>query len=226
MPIGRGTLNQPSHMKSYLFAIALMALASTSADAGNVLVTNFDETSVRQRPISTWWSTPILSGGVVQIGSFTSADPGALIAGLCTLAGLAALLNDFIPFGSSASIGADFSGLYASDQSSPITSDSPLIGKNIYTLIGNNATLATSTNLGIVRHPGTFAADNPVFEGVADISDPGATILFGRLGPGVTTALGMGSPSIMLVDIVCPEPSSAMLLLLGLVGLRARRRRA
>ena len=215
-------------MNKATIVAVLGLLTSVVSHAGNILATNYDEGTLAQRPFSTVAGTPIgLTGasGVVQLGSFTSADPGALIAGLGSPAGLAALLADFISFGTSSSIGSDFPGLYAADKSSPIASDSPLVGKSIYTLIGNNATLAGSTELAIIRDNESFAADNPVFEALADISATSSVILFGSpTGPGFTTALGAATSSLSLAPAV-PEPMSAALLLSGL-ALVARRRRA
>lgn len=207
-------------MKSLIRSLACAILVSSTLHAGNILVTNFDETSNRQMPITTISGTPILMGGVVQVGSFLSGDPSALIAGLNSPAGLATLLSDFISFGSSNAIGSDFVGLYASDKSSPLTVGSPLIGKPIYTMIGNNASLAASTELGIVRHPGSFAADAPVFAGLADLSDPATVILYGGRGAGVSTALGLSTQSLRLG---VPEPSVALLLVLGLATVAGRR---
>jgi len=207
-------------MKSLLRSLACAFLLTSTLHAGNILVTNFDESFGRQMPITTISGNGILTGGVVQIGSFLSGDPSALIAGLTSPAGLAALLSDFISFGSSNAIGSDFVGLYASDKSSPLTAGSPLIGKSIYTLIGNNATLTASTELGIVRHPGSFAADAPVFAGLADLSDPAAVILYGGRGSGVTTALGLSTQSLRLG---VPEPSVALLIVLGLAAVIGRR---
>jgi len=200
-------------MKAFLRSLVLVSLTLATSHAGNVLVTNFDETAGRQLPITTTGDAPILIGGVIQIGTFASGDPSGLIAGLNTPAGLAALLSDFISFGHSTYIGRDFSGLYASDQSVAIPADSALVGKSIYTLIGNAATLAASTGLGIVRHQASFAADNPVFEALADISDPASVVLFGSVGPGVETALGM-SPASLNISNPIPEPSTSALLLL------------
>lgn len=213
--------------KATIVAVLGLLTASVS-QAGNILATNFDEGTSAQLPFSTVAGAPIgLAGGtgIVQLGSFTTADPGALIAGLGSPAGLAALLADFISFGTSSQIGTDFAGLYASDKSSPIASDSPLVGKSIYTLIGNNATLAGSTEMAIIRDDQSFAADNPVFEALADVSASSSVILFGTAGgPGFTTALGAATSSLSLKPVV-PEPMSAALLLSGL-ALAARRRRA
>ena len=212
--------------KATIVAVLGLLTAGVS-QAGNILATNFDEVSGAQRPFSTNAGAPIglTAGGVVQLGSFTTADPGALIAGLGSPAGLAALLADFIVFGSSSQIGADFAGLYAADKSTPIPSDSPLAGKSIYTLVGNNATLAGSTELAIIRDDQSFAADNPVFEALADVSAGSSVILFGSpTGPGFTTLLGPATSSLSL-GVAVPEPMSAALLLSGL-ALVVRRRRA
>ena len=203
--------------KATIVAVLGLLTAGVS-QAGNILATNFDEVSSAQRPFSTNAGVPIglTAQGVVQLGSFTSADPGALIAGLGSPAGLAALLADFIVFGSSSQIGADFAGLYAADKSTPIASDSTLVGKSIYTLVGNNATLAGSTELAIIRDDQSFAADNPVFEALADVSAGSSVILFGSpTGPGFTTLLGPATSSLSL-GVAVPEPMSAALLLSGL----------
>ena len=209
-------------MKSILCSL-LGAIALTGTlQAGNVLVTNFEETSGRQMPISVGNGVGVSIGGVIQIGSFASGDPSALIAGLTSPAGLAALLADFINFGASNTIGSDFSGLYASDKSSPLLAGNPLVGKPIYTLIGNSHTLAGSTDLGIVRHPDAFAADAPVFSALADLSDPAVVVLRGWRGPGFVTALG---PSTESLNISFPEPSVALLLAASLAAVAGRRKR-
>lgn len=205
--------------------VAVLGLMTTSvSQAGNILATNFDEATLAQRPLSTFTGTPILAGGVVQLGTFQSTDPSGLIAGAGTPAGFAALLADFLTFGSTSAIGAFNPGLYGGDKSVPIAGNSPLIGKSIYTLIGNGATLAASGEIALIRDDQSFAVDAPVFAALADISAASSVILIGNAsGPGFSTALGASASSLSLAPV--PEPMSAMLLLSGL-GLMIRRRRA
>ena len=218
-------------MKKTALAV-LFTLVAASAQAGSILATNYNETTGANRPISTVSGAPIaVGGGVVQLGTFnsTGAALDALIAGLAS-GNVSALLADFISYGSTNTIGAfPAEHLYASDKSVAIPGGSPLIGKNIYTLIGNAGTLAGSSEFAIIRDDESFAADAPVFQALADISAPiggGAgqiAVLFGNPnGPSITTALG-AAPSLQLAPI--PEPMSAALLLSSL-ALVARRRRA
>ena len=91
--------------------IALMFSFLSILRGGNVLMTNFDESRGAQVPVSLANGTALLQGGSVQVGSFVGADPAALINGLISPAGLAALLSNFVTFGPAASVGAAFSGL-------------------------------------------------------------------------------------------------------------------
>ena len=209
-------------MKKLLLGAVLALLGGLQLQAGNVLVTNYNEDSGAQLPISLSSGAVLLKGGSVQIGTWT-ADPTALIAGLTSPAGRDALLAAFVTFGATNAIGNDVDGLYQADKSVPIAGNSPLVGQSIYTLIGNNAALGTSDQFAIVKHGVAFAADAPVFAGTADIGLAGSSVLFGSLGgPSITTALG-AAPSLRLNAI--PEPMSVSLLFASL-ALVARRRRA
>ena len=195
-------MKSPNGTRLYFLVIALMVSFLGVAHGGNVLLTNFDESKGTQLPISLSNGTALSQGGAVQVGSFRSGDPAALIGGLVSPAGLVALLSDFLHFGGTTSIGSSFSGLYSADASVFVNPVNPLVGKPIYTLIGNAATLSTSSELAIIRHASLFEADAPVFGRTADISDPSTTILFGRRqGPSVTTALG-AAPSLQLGSLL------------------------
>ena len=207
-------------MKKLLLGAVLALLGGLHLQAGNILVTNYNEDTLVQLPISLATGAPLLKGGTVQIGTWIS-DPMVLIAGLNSPAGRDALLAAFVTFGEPNTIGKDVDGLYQADKSVPIAANSPLVGQSIYTVIGNNAALSTSDQFAIIKHNSTFAADAPVFAGVADISLAGSSVLYGCLGgPSITTALG-AAPSLSLC---IPEPMSVSLLFASL-ALMARRRR-
>ena len=212
-------------MKKLVLGSVLALLGGLQLQAGNILVTNYNEDSGAQLPISPTGRGPLLKGGSVQIGTWIS-DPTALIAGLTSPAGRDALLAAFVTFGEPSAIGNDVDGLYQFDRSVPIASNSPLVGQSIYTMIGDAASLSTSSTFAVIKHNTTFAADAPVFAGVADISLSDSVALLGCLGgPSVTTALG-AAPSLQIgLDLDCiPEPMSVSLLFASL-ALVARRRR-
>lgn len=207
------------------FCLAALSLTSTASGAF-VMAVNVDEQTLKQLPIVTGAGEPIMSGGTVAIGTFTSGDPESLIAGLGSPGGLTALLGDFITFGSTHPVGFNFPGLYLVDITQAIELYSPFVGQSIYTFIGDGPTLVGSVEFAIVRHPVFFEADAPLFSAKIDISDPAVTILLGRAdGPSVTTALGPSLTSLRLgSNMTVPEPASAILLLVG-GGLGLRRRR-
>jgi|GEM_PF-2135232 len=214
-------------MKKTLIASLFLAAAQlTQVFGGNILSTNFDEAAnpIVQLPILSTAGGTAATAGFAAIGAFSS-DPTSLITGLTSPAGRDALLQQFTRFGGGATVGAGgLSGLFVSDNSVPLATGDAFVTKSIYTIIGNNATLEASDHFAIVRDDNTFGADNPVFEGLADISNPTSVLLFGAAdGPALTTAVGASMNSLRLQAI--PEPMSAMLLLGGL-ALCVRRRRA
>jgi hypothetical protein len=213
-------------MKKALLLLALAVASVTVAQGAAVVATNYDEASLRQRPISTAAGAGQLTGGVVALGTWaaSNAEVAALFAQLPNPTVWGQIVSSFLDFGATTTIGAGFPGLYESLASEVISEGNPLIGKNIYTLIGNGATLATSTEAALVLDPAVFAVDGAVpFSARAEISNPSATIVFGSpTGPNIDTLLGTAASLQMRATV--PEPLSATLLLAGLaLGFRRRR---
>jgi hypothetical protein len=210
-----------------LVASVLFGLVALPAGAATINATNYNIDTLTHKPITLTSGLALTSGGVIQLGSFQTNDLSALIAGLTSPAGLNALLADFIAFGSSTTIGgqgAGFEGIYDLPAQTSLATGNSLIGKSIYTLIGNNAALASSTNLLIVKHPGVFEADAPLFVGSASLLDPANQVLFGNASGPVVSANSV-FPAAVSLQFPVPEPMSASLVVCAL-ALAGRRRRA
>lgn len=215
-------------MKKTIAILATIVASFSFADGAAITVTNYDEASGAQLGISIASGAGLLTGGVVQVGSF-AADPASLISALNpTNAGGAyeALLSAFTSFGSTNTIGGDYSGLFESVKEANIASDNALVGKSIYTLIGNGATLQSSTELAILVDAQQFNYDDPVFARRSNLTADTVTAAFGsKTGPAVETALGASTASIQLAPVaIIPEPMSAALLI-GSLAFVVRRRR-
>lgn len=216
---------------TFILAVATLVLGAAAANGATVNGTNYNLDTLSHKPIALSNGTGLTSGGVIQIGSFnsTGAALDSLIAGLTSPAGLSALLADFITFGSKTSVGglgAGFEGIYdVAAEVVPFSAGNPLIGKSIYTLIGNNADLASSTELAIIQDNQAFDVDAPLFVAGASLLESTNVVRFGNgSGPSLTTnSAFQAASSLQLAPI--PEPMSAALLLSGL-ALVVRRRRA
>lgn len=220
-------------MKNILVSLLVYGGLALATQGASVTFTNYDEALNRHRPISTSSGTGILAGGIVVVGGWAS-DPSPLISQIAATqnpALLSELLTQFISFGAATSIGADFSGLYESDAQRFIRSDDPLVGKTIYTVIGNGSSVLASTDIALLTDGAVFAADNPFYAVRADISSPETQLLLGMTfnGPVVRTALG-STPSLQLGILleplpsgVIPEPYSTSLILAGLLLAASRR---
>jgi len=212
-------------MKKVFTLLALLVAGSLQVQGAAVIATNYDESVPTQKPFTTAAGSPFLAGGVIQLGTFTS-DPTALLNALKTTpspASWSALVSAFTTFGATNKIGEFVPGLYEAVAQGPINAGNPLIGGNIYTLIGNGATLEASTEAALFRETAAFAVDAPLFNTTANVSSAASLLLFGQAGPSVETALG-SAVSAQFAPVV-PEPMSATLFLSGL-ALALRRRRA
>ena len=202
-------------------------LASSSAYSASITVTNFTDFP-STNAISDDAGT-LLNNTFVGVGYFGTISDVALQT--LTPTDFATILGggEFVQFG--ADVGWLGAGVYQGAPSTAILAGSGFIGHNIYTLIGNAATLAASTELLIVKHTPTFAQDNPVFsaDALLDANAGNGTVLWGSTGK---TSFDFGGGALPNYSTLAasagavPEPSRAVLAGLGLMGLMLRRRRA
>lgn len=215
-------------MLKKLAFLASIALLGSSVQAANISGANFasDFTSFRPFVVN---SQPMPAGsGVVALGSFSITD--AQIQAAAAALDRGTILAAFTQFATTAVVGDaggfNTPGLYGKDYSAPLNAGNPLIGDNIYTMVGNNATLATSSQLLIMKaNPAqTFPEDNPVGVATANLTDPATTYIIGTPVPGVTIPGLQGTfEGAQLVPV--PEPTALLTCLLGAFGMAMRRRR-
>lgn len=222
-------------MKQTILTLLALATAMGTAKSATVNPGNYDIDALTSKPISLLDGTALASGGVVAIGWFSS-DITALLPGIATDGGKAAVIAAFNVFGTTiegnstqkiGEAGAGFEGLYDKPVSGAINAGDAIIGQNIYTLIGNGDTLATSSQLAIIRDANTFGADAPLFTAGAGLLEADASVVYGlATGPSVKpNAAFEGAASVQLQPFgVIPEPMSAAFLLSSLAFVVRRRR--
>jgi PEP-CTERM motif len=229
-------LPQPhiSMKKALLVLPVLLALAAQSK-ATTIILKNFDEGGAGARPLTDHTTnTPLAANsGSVSIGTFaTLTDAQITSMGAFNAANRNALLADFLAFADSVNNPTrtgdtnafDIPGLYSGVNNGINAAADPKIGKAIYTFIGNGPTLASSTQIGIVKDNDSFVLDDqPVITANAFLYEPTSVILVGQLGAQIPVGPLGGSFSTLQLAAV-PEPSC--LALLGLCGgFFVRRRR-
>jgi hypothetical protein len=177
------------------------------------------------------------AGDAFTTGGGTSAGPGVVAIGFFTTDSLstvnspASLISLFVQFGNAgtfAAAGATGSRSVFSSAQNVTVGGTQFADKFIYLFAGNGTTFANSTEFLVVKHDtvtfGSVSDANPAptaFTLRPDVS----TALFGSEGAIVQTANTDGSATVgWTMAAPVPEPSAALLGLLGIAGLIRRRR--
>lgn len=199
--------------------IATVALAA-SAKAATITVTNVDF-GLTNAVVSEAGTAYANSTGIIAIGVFSTLTD----LDISSATSVATLAGDFKTFGTTAQFGAGFglAGTYQFETTGATPGVDGFAG-NIYTFIGNGATLAASTEILVYKNESTFVADpgasDPAL--LSDTLDSG-TLLLGGFN-NYSEDIGLGpAPAYNTVNLI-PEPSVALLGALGVFGLLRRRR--
>lgn len=213
-------------IRTTCFALFSIALFSSTAHAATFLVSNVVD-GVTDLLYSNSTSVP-LSSGVATIGYFpsgfsvsTSVNISALIDNFTVAASGA--IGDFCP-----SLGGAYAGYVESSESLPffITFGSPLIGRPVYTFLGNGSTLADSTAFALYQS-GTLLVDIPIQGFYTPQTIIGSPVIgtFGATAP-ITNPFNGGPTTYPTLNfVVIPEPSAALLGTIGCTVLLRRRRK-
>lgn len=177
------------------------------------------------------------AGELFPTGGGTSAGPGVVALGffttdsLSTVSSPASLISLFVQFGNAGVFSAHSAtgnrSVFSSAQNVTV-GGTQFADKFIYLFAGNGTTFANSTQFLVVKH------DTVTFGSVSDATPTPtsftlrpdvSTTLFGSEGAIVQTANTDGSATVgWTMAVPVPEPSAALLGLLGIAGLIRRRR--
>lgn len=205
-------------MNKFFNTIGLICCLSGSLSAATITITNFDAVSGSPfyNPILDA-SGSLLTSGIVVVGTYTSAP----VTFTDVLGG------NFVQAGSN-SLGLIAPGFFQGSINTPsLMAGDSFVGQSVYMVVGNGATLGSSTQLLAWQASGNpdgdvYVADDPTGgpNSVAVRNSTGIT----RVGSEVSYDFGdLGvQPAMQLVAI--PEPSALLLSVFGFAALLRRRR--
>ena len=206
--------------------VLLFASVSFSANAATAIVTNV-QTGTADTLYADSTGT-LLDGGIVSIGYFSAGfDVNANIADQSALVTDFTVLTSALAGSPSPNLGGSFPGFVeqaATTDFGTITGANQLLGRQLYSFIGNQATLLGSSEVALVLLQ-TIADDVPTPNDYN--SNPSSlTPTIGTVGSFTGNASGFGNatqPTIQTVQLV-PEPSTLLLSAFGVLGLLRRKR--
>ena len=167
----------------------------------------------------------LTDGAVFKIGYYDSAYSGSYFNGLTTAS---AFETGYTTLAQSTVNEYGFAGLRAASIALATGVDT-YFGKSLVMLVGNAATIAGSTEIGVFSNSAWVVPVNPT--GVLpadygfDIQEAGTVANFGSLNLGTGAYPDQGVVNSANLAVIIPEPSSASLLALGMAGLVALRAR-
>lgn len=209
-------------------ALLLSFLMAQNSSAFTVTISNLgDPVTADNAIIDNSGNFIALTQGSIGVGYFSS-----FVVGDFSSATRSALLSDFQQFDSSkpfangdGAVGF-FNATY--DASIPFEGTSPFEGQTLFTVIGNESSLGSSTEFGVFRHDGQlFAEEDGAGNGgvSGSVRSGEGTLLLGSDAGIKSHPLGATVGTFQLAPVTIPEPSSTALLGLGSVALLLRRRR-
>jgi hypothetical protein len=203
-------------MKNFYLALLSILVLNCAASAASHSITNLSNPTFTA--ILDTSGTAITSG-VVVLGSYTSEPVSANN-----------ILTNFIQAGTGSIgfFGSGAPGYFTGNiNSNNLGVGEPLVGMTVYALIGNGATIATSTQVAVwksITNPSgnIFVADNPT-GGPSDVAVFASTgsLIIGNVQANFDG--GLGPQNAFRLEAI-PEPSTLLLASLGVLGLLRRRR--
>jgi hypothetical protein len=179
-------------------------------------------------------NTPIANGaGYISVGVFSGLNDGAIATSLISTIDTAyteftASVGTFGNSGFAGFVNFATSGLRVDGPDAGGTGPDAYFNQNIYVVMGNGTTLLNSTQLAIFKASILFPDDNDAALDAAPeinlLTTPGTWVMGGPSG-GNTNVGGFDVPNAATMALVAvPEPSIALLGLIGVVGFIRRRR--
>lgn len=210
-----------------LSAVASLMIAGKAGAAtflaANVVTGKGDADSLFQND-----NGSLSSGGIVSIGYFPSGyliavDPDSFQTTVSNFTIVASGITGTL----ATTLGDSFPGYVEGARVAlpQITEGNSLLNRDLYVFAGNASTLTGSTNAGL-KKIGVIADDVPNEAEYTANPYRGDAPLIGRVGTFTGDAGGQGSSTYTTLQFaqVVPEPSSAILGLLGALGLLRRKR--
>jgi hypothetical protein len=213
-------------IRNCFFSLFSFAFLTANASAASFQVTNLLDGQT-DRLYADPSGVPLQSG-IATLGYFPSGFS------VSTNVGISDLINNFTVVtsgtigGLSESLGGGYAGYVEGQFVQPFTINfgSPLIGRPVYTFLGNGATLAQSTAFALYQS-GTFSEDVPIPGDYTSRSYIGSPVIgtFGLSAPINYPFNGFATQYPTLKLVAVPEPSAALLGAIGCTALLRRRRR-
>jgi len=189
---------------------AALTIVGTAANSTNFALSN---------------GNALTDGAVFKIGYYDSAYAASYFSGLVSAS---AFETGWTTLAQSTANEYGYSGLRSASIVLATGVDT-YVGKSLIMLVGNAATIAASTQIGVFSNSAWAVPLNPT--GVLpadfgfDIQEDGTVAKFGLLSLGTGAFPSDGVVNSANLAVVIPEPSSASLLALGMAGLVALRAR-
>lgn len=205
--------------------LTISALAALTASSFGAAITVFNFRGAATNFVLDGVTDQLLPGGSgsVALGTFDTDPAGG---GVLEPGAIGTILDGFTQFSNTASIGVGaVGGVYQTVLNGAIAGDSALVGKNVFTVIGNGSSLRESNQLLVYKHAHSFKADPDATDDTLLGEDAGGELLIGSFGK-IGEFGPISNPSFSLAPAI-PEPSAIALLFGGmsflLVGRRSRK---